>query len=154
MYNVSPPPPSPSVPEICNVQRAIPRDLPPVLGQCHTLLLGMIWSPLSLSLSLSSLLPAHHMTLLPPILFLRLPYLPHKGDTPDLDDADGTHGFSIVSQVTDILNNALNPTCASNAISLLCHTFFKECKAVEDATTGTPLWLPSLLCRSECDRHL
>jgi hypothetical protein len=94
------------------------------------------------------------MTLLPPILFLRLPYLPHKGDTPDLDDADGTHGFSIVSQVTDILNNALNPTCASNAISLLCHTFFKECKAVEDATTGTQLWLPSLLCRSECDRHL
>jgi hypothetical protein len=71
-----------------------------------------------------------------------------------LDNAASFLGFSLVSQLTDILNNALNPICASNAISLACHTAFKECKAVEDASTGTQLWLPSLLCRSECDRHL
>jgi hypothetical protein len=71
-----------------------------------------------------------------------------------MDNAAGPFGFSQISQLTDILNNALNPTCASNAISLICHAAFKECKAVEDAVTGSQLWLPSLLCRSGCEKHL
>ena len=60
----------------------------------------------------------------------------------------------MITQLTDILKNALNPTCSSNAISLACRAAFKECMAVGDAATGSKLWLPSLLCRSECDRHL
>ena len=75
-------------------------------------------------------------------------------DTPNVDDVDGVYRFSIVSQYADLINSAMNPTCASNVLSLMCHTIFKECKAVDDATTGTQMWLPSLLCRSECDRHL
>ena len=75
-------------------------------------------------------------------------------DTPNVDDVDGVYRFSMVSQYADLINSAMNPTCASNVLSLMCHTIFKECKSVDDATTGTQMWLPSLLCRSECDRHL
>ena len=96
------------------------------------------------------------MILLPIVFFFFDGFcvLPRKVDTPDLDDAASRYGFSIVSQLADILNNVLNPTCASNAISMVCRTFFKECKAVEGTYAGAQLWLPSLLCQRECDRHL
>jgi hypothetical protein len=45
----------------------------------------------------------------------------------------------------------MNQRCASNVISLLCLAAFKECKEVEDPATNAPLWLPSLMCRSECE---
>jgi hypothetical protein len=47
----------------------------------------------------------------------------------------------------------MNPTCAANVVSLICHSVFRECKQVQDKVNGIPFWLPSLLCRSECEQH-
>ncbi len=47
----------------------------------------------------------------------------------------------------------MNPNCASNVISLLCHSIFKECVRVQDASSRGELWLPSLLCRGACNKH-
>jgi hypothetical protein len=90
-----------------------------------------------------------------------------KADTPDLDDAESNFGYSRIAQFTEIVDLAMNPTCAANVVSLLCHAVFKECQQVVPVTPPTAasadnidsettelLWLPSLLCRSECDRHL
>jgi hypothetical protein len=30
----------------------------------------------------------------------------------------------------------MNPECASNALGMLCHSWFRECKEVEDAANG------------------
>ena len=38
-------------------------------------------------------------------------------------------------------------------MSLLCLAAFKECKEVEHPATKEPLWVPSLMCRSECETH-
>jgi hypothetical protein len=59
----------------------------------------------------------------------------------------------LIKQVADVLESAMNPTCASNVLSLICHSFFKECQQVEDSSTGEAIFLPALLCRSECERH-
>jgi hypothetical protein len=56
-------------------------------------------------------------------------------------------GFSVIGQVASIIENAMNPTCASNVVSLFCRTAFRECKQARD------FWFPSLLCRSECEKH-
>ena len=58
-----------------------------------------------------------------------------------------------MGQLASIVENVMNPTCAANVVSLICHTWFKECKQVVDLTNGSKKWLPSLLCRSECERH-
>ncbi len=58
-----------------------------------------------------------------------------------------------MAQVADIIKNAMNPTCASNVISLLCHSAFKECVRVQDEFSRGELWLPSLLCRGACKKH-
>jgi hypothetical protein len=75
-----------------------------------------------------------------------------QADTPGFDDS--TLGFSIVTQMANTIKNALNPTCASNVISLLCNSVFKECVRVQDKTSRGELWLPSLLCRGACNKHL
>jgi hypothetical protein len=72
-------------------------------------------------------------------------------DSPNNDDA--VRGFSIVTQLADIIKNAMNPTCASNVISLLCNSVFKECVRVQDESSRGELWLPSLLCRGACNKH-
>ncbi len=60
----------------------------------------------------------------------------------------------MVGDVAEIFYSAMNPTCASNVVSLVCHTVFRECVAVNDKLRGGETrWLPSLLCRSECDKH-
>jgi hypothetical protein len=74
-----------------------------------------------------------------------------QAETPWFDDP--ATGFSAVTQLAGILENAMNPTCASNVISLLCNTFFKECVRVQDASSRWGLWLPSLLCRGACNKH-
>jgi hypothetical protein len=61
--------------------------------------------------------------------------------------------FSIVGQLADIIESAMNPTCASNVMSLVCHSWFRECKQVDGGATGDQRWLPSLICRSECEKH-
>jgi hypothetical protein len=73
-----------------------------------------------------------------------------QADSPWLDDP--AIGLSIVTQVAGILKNAMNPPCASNVISLLCNSVFKECMRVQASSTGY-LWAPSLLCKGVCKTH-
>jgi hypothetical protein len=61
-------------------------------------------------------------------------------DTPPLDVQNG-----IFSPIAEIINNALNPTCAANVLNLLCNSFFRECKEAEEN-----VWVPSLTCRGDC----
>jgi hypothetical protein len=61
---------------------------------------------------------------------------------------------SLLRVARSSFEQALSSDCASSATSMLCNSFFRECKAVEDESTGGPLWLPSLLCKSECEKHL
>jgi hypothetical protein len=76
-------------------------------------------------------------------------------DTPDIDDTESNNGVSNFAQFTDIVEIAMNPKCAANVVSLMCHTTFKECTEIVDESKPTgSLWVPSLLCRSECERHL
>jgi hypothetical protein len=88
---------------------------------------------------------------------IRSPHLANvfqaKTKTPFLDDANGEFGFSVLGQLADMIESAMNPTCASNVVSLLCHAAFKECKPVGDGSTENQRRLPSLLCRSECNKH-
>ena len=71
-----------------------------------------------------------------------------------LDDANSKiFGFSVIGQLAAIIESAMNPTCASNVMSLVCHAMFKECKPVDGGSTENRRWLPSLLCRSECNKH-
>ena len=74
-----------------------------------------------------------------------------QADTPWLDDP--AFGFSILTQVANIIKNVMNPTCAFNVISLLCNSFFKECVRVQDESSRDEVWLPSLLCRGACNKH-
>jgi hypothetical protein len=75
-----------------------------------------------------------------------------QAGTPWLDDPLAV-GFSVVTQGANIIKNAMNPTCASNVISLLCNSVFKECARVQDESSRGELWLPSLLCRGACNKH-
>jgi hypothetical protein len=61
-------------------------------------------------------------------------------------------GFSLLTQLGDIFDQVMSPKCASNVKALMCRSAFKECRQLED-TSGSLLWFPSLLCRSECERH-
>jgi hypothetical protein len=71
-----------------------------------------------------------------------------------LDDSRSSFGYSQMSQFTEIVELAMNPTCAANVAAMVCHTAFKECTEVVDANHPTgSRWVPSLLCRSECERH-
>ena len=75
-------------------------------------------------------------------------------DTPWIDDTESNNGVSNFAQFTDIVELALNPKCAANLVALMCHAAFKECTEVADELESTgSLWVPSLLCRSECERH-
>jgi hypothetical protein len=74
-------------------------------------------------------------------------------DTSWLDDEASPAGVSMIMTGAEIIYSAMNPTCASNVVSLICHAVFKECVPVIDKLHGGTRWLPSLLCRSECDKH-
>ena len=67
------------------------------------------------------------------------------------DDREG--GVSVFGEMATIIESAMNPTCASNVMSLLCRTAFRECKQVQDEAGSSLIWMPSLMCRSECERH-
>jgi hypothetical protein len=59
-----------------------------------------------------------------------------------------------MSQITKLIELAMNPKCAANVIAMMCHAAFKECTEVVDVSHPTgSRWVPSLLCRSECERH-
>jgi hypothetical protein len=76
-------------------------------------------------------------------------------DTPFIDNENGPFGFSLVTQIADKIKNALNPTCTSNFMSLVCQTWFRECKQVQDqsSSSSNQIILPSIMCRHECERH-
>jgi hypothetical protein len=65
-------------------------------------------------------------------------------------------GLSAIGELANIIEGAMNPTCASNVMSLVCHSFFKECRQVEATGSGgrAGRLRPSLLCQSECEKHL
>jgi hypothetical protein len=86
------------------------------------------------------------------LLFSHSPF--SQGTTPWLDYKNfHVTRFSLMKQISDIVESAMNPTCASNVMEFLCHTWFKECTPFVGKSTGNQLWLPSPLCRSECERH-
>jgi hypothetical protein len=80
----------------------------------------------------------------------------YLADTPFIDNAHGPSGFSLVTQIATVIKNVLNPTCTSNIMSLVCRTWFRECKQVQDqsSSSSNQIRLPSLMCRHECERHL
>ena len=69
-----------------------------------------------------------------------------------MDHPDSVAGLSIINSVANVIRSVMNPTCASNVVSLLCHSFFQECRQVKDSSEND-VWVPSLLCRGECERH-
>jgi hypothetical protein len=66
---------------------------------------------------------------------------------------DPTVGFSLMGQLASIIELGMNPACASNVISLLCNSWFRECVNVKEKSSGENLWLSSLLCRDVCNTH-
>ena len=69
------------------------------------------------------------------------------------DEVVSIGGKSLVTQITDILKSAMNAKCSANVISLLCRSWFRQCVQIGDASSGSQFWVPSLLCRSECEQH-
>jgi hypothetical protein len=74
-----------------------------------------------------------------------------------LDDARMKHfgmgGFSKFSQVGDGIKAVMSAECSSNMLSLFCRSQFRECGQVENTSYEQAMWVPSLMCRSECERH-
>jgi hypothetical protein len=71
-----------------------------------------------------------------------------------VDDSEFTIGFSVLDQIADIIKGVMNPLCSSNVISLICTSWFRECMSVkDDFNRDGGLWLPSLLCRHQCEKH-
>ena len=71
-------------------------------------------------------------------------------DSPDLD----TYPHSYVAGMADLMKTVLNAECLSNVLAVVCHSWFRECREVSKPTGDEKTWVPSLLCRSECEKHL
>jgi hypothetical protein len=63
-------------------------------------------------------------------------------------DSPSTPGGGFVNNYAREFNNFFAPSCVSNVEAILCHAAFRECREVED-----DLWVPSLMCRSECENQ-
>jgi hypothetical protein len=61
--------------------------------------------------------------------------------------ADMNARFEVIEKTFN--QHMKDPTCVHNAMSILCSAAFRECQEIEEGW-----WLPSLLCRAECDRRL
>ena len=60
-----------------------------------------------------------------------------------------------INQLASLLN-VMSEECSRNVVELVCHSFFKECKEVpvdDPQVDVATFMLPSLLCKSECERH-
>jgi hypothetical protein len=78
----------------------------------------------------------------------------YLADSPWLDSPrDSRFGLSLVSELADLIKPVMSKDCYSNVASMICHAAFKECKMVEDVSTGGKIWLPALLCRGECEKR-
>jgi hypothetical protein len=54
---------------------------------------------------------------------------------------------SVLIAVLDVMRPALSLDCSANLLSLLCHTWFRECREVPHDTLGSTM-LPSLMVRA------
>jgi hypothetical protein len=61
-------------------------------------------------------------------------------------DNPSAPGGGFINNMARVFDNFFEPSCVSNVEAILCHAAFRECTEVED-----DLWLPSLMCRSECE---
>jgi hypothetical protein len=80
----------------------------------------------------------------------------YLANTPWVDDVKGgpgVYGLSLLGEFAANIEASMNPVCASNVLSLVCHSWFKDCAQVEDQSSGAQMWVPSLLCRSECEKY-
>ena len=59
----------------------------------------------------------------------------------------------VTNRMTELFDPFFSPRCLSNVESIFCHAAFKECKAVQQPNVEEEIWLPSLLCRSECEKQ-
>ncbi len=73
--------------------------------------------------------------------------------TPWTDDNNRLLKGSLIHLLSNLIESVMNPTCAANVASLLCHSAFREWKQFKHKVNGSPIWLPSLFCRSECKQH-
>jgi hypothetical protein len=73
----------------------------------------------------------------------------YLADFPLLDKAP----FSVLRGLNDHLTQTLPAECVTNIQALLCNTWYRECKSLGNGE-GVQEFYPSLMCRSECERHL
>ncbi len=55
-----------------------------------------------------------------------------------------------ISTFNNLLKGALSQECYAEMASFICNTYYRPCSEVKDAN-GDRTWVPSLLCRSECE---
>ena len=60
---------------------------------------------------------------------------------------DTANGISHVTTHVDVFAQFFEGKCLSNIEAMFCHASFRECQMVEEEA-----WLPSLICRSECEK--
>jgi hypothetical protein len=60
----------------------------------------------------------------------------------------------LLPDIKPILEKVMTADCLSNVLSLICRSAFKECKEVTTEPSGHKIWVPSLLCLSECESHI
>jgi hypothetical protein len=64
------------------------------------------------------------------------------------------HPLSFIGLIRDIVSISMDAKCAANVMEMICHSWFRECREVDEPLTGRRVKVPSLLCRSECENHL
>jgi hypothetical protein len=65
----------------------------------------------------------------------------YMADTPFLDVESG-----LMAPIAETINSAFtDPKCVANLMSMICNSWFRECKEVE-----SNVWLPSLMCHDTC----
>ena len=74
-------------------------------------------------------------------------YLPNRFWEAAWDDGAPGGGVSFVTNQLDTFTPYFDGECLSNIEAIICHASFRECREVGDG------WLPSAMCRSECERR-
>jgi len=73
----------------------------------------------------------------------------YLADSPVFDYAGGF----ISTFADEIVVSPWGAECTANLLSLICNSWFRTCQPVEDEETGETFFLPSLLCRDQCEVH-
>ncbi len=77
-------------------------------------------------------------------------FLPEDGVYHQADTAYWDKPGNDINTFNQLLEGALSEKCYAELVSFICNTFYRPCSEVEDAN-GNSTWIPSLLCRSECE---